>query len=85
MEKKRHEKPVRSNSLPLNDDNPASTLKYVLPIQRAETLSQINLKRTRTISAAKERGVSLEGAKDHWINDQLMKREDEFVTWEKTT
>lgn len=85
LNKQQHEKPARSNSLPINDDTPASALRYVLPIQRAETIAQINLKRTRTISAVKERGVSLEDAKDHWINDQLMKREDEFVTWEMTT
>lgn len=77
--------PTRSNSLPFIDDTPASALRYVMPIQRAETIAQINLKRTRTISAARERGINLEDAKNHWINDQLMKKQDEFVTWEKTT
>lgn len=76
----------RSNSSPALDDNsPASALRYVLPIQRAETIAKINLKRTRTVSVAKERKITMEDAKDHWINDQLMKKEDEFVNWEKTT
>lgn len=86
QQQKQQQTPARSNSLPFIDDTtPASALRYVMPIQRAETIAQINLKRTRTISAAKERRINLEDAKNHWINDQLMKRQDEFVTWEKTT
>ena len=86
MDKQKHDnKPVRANSLPVTDDTPASALRYVMPIQRAETIAQINLKRTRTISAARERDINIEDAKDHWINDQLMKKEQEFVNWEKAT
>ncbi|CEG64842.1 hypothetical protein RMATCC62417_01751 [Rhizopus microsporus] len=76
---------VRSNSLPLRD-GPDSALKYVLPLQRAETIEKINMKRTRSIlSTTKERRITLKDAKDHWINSQLMKKENEFVHWEKAT
>lgn len=80
-------KPTRSNSLPNTDDesNSPSALRYVLPIQRAETIAKINLKRTRTVNAPRERKITFESAKDHWINAQLMKKEDEFVQWQKTT
>lgn len=80
-------KPIRSNSLPATDDltSSPSALRYVLPIQRAETIAKINLKRTRTVNAPKERKITFEAAKDHWINAQLMKKEDEFVQWQKTT
>lgn len=77
-------KPVRSNSLPIDDENPTSALRYVLPLQRAETIAKINLKRTRTVNVARERKIKLEDAKKHWINNQLMNREDEFVNWQKT-
>ncbi|KAI8092448.1 Endonuclease/exonuclease/phosphatase [Gilbertella persicaria] len=82
-----HKKAVRSNSLPITDDlnNPASSIRYVLPLQRAETIAKINLKRTRTVNAPKEKKITFEKAKDHWINAQLMKREDEFVQWQKAT
>ncbi|KAI8334874.1 Endonuclease/exonuclease/phosphatase [Blakeslea trispora] len=76
-------KPLRSNSLP--DENSPSALRYVLPLQRAETIAKINLKRTRTINAPKEKKIAFEKAKDHWINAQLMKREDDFVQWQDTT
>ncbi|OBZ82545.1 Type II inositol 1,4,5-trisphosphate 5-phosphatase [Choanephora cucurbitarum] len=74
--------PTRSNSVP-NDSS--SALRYVLPLQRAETIAKINLKRTRTITAPKERKIAFEKAKDHWINAQLMKRENDFVQWQRTT
>lgn len=81
---KNEKKPVRSNSLPIDDENPTSALRYVLPLQRAETIAKINLKRTRTVNVARERKIKLEDAKKHWINNQLMNREDEFVNWQKT-
>lgn len=84
MEKQPSKTPVRANSLPTVDDNPASALRFVLPIQRAETIANITLKRARTVNVARERKIRLEDAKRHWINDQLMKRQDEFVTWQKT-
>lgn len=76
--------PARANSLPVSDDLGDSSLRYVLPLQRAETIAKINLKRTRTVNEPKERRITFEAAKDHWINAQLMKREDEFVRWQKT-
>ncbi|KAG2196876.1 hypothetical protein INT46_006055 [Mucor plumbeus] len=76
--------PSRANSLPATDDLGASCIRYVLPLQRAETIAKINLKRTRTVKAPKERKITFEAAKDHWINAQLMKKEDEFVNWQKT-
>ncbi|KAI9486626.1 MAG: Endonuclease/exonuclease/phosphatase [Benjaminiella poitrasii] len=85
-EQEKQKKPVRSNSVPVRDDtyDPANTLRYVLPIQRAETIAKINLKRTRTINAPKARKITFEDAKNHWINAQLIKKEDEFVNWQKT-
>ncbi|KAI8050060.1 hypothetical protein BDF21DRAFT_183158 [Thamnidium elegans] len=81
---KNEKRPIRANSLPIDDENPTSALRYVLPLQRAETIAKINLKRTRTVNVARERKIKLEDAKKHWINNQLMNREDEFVKWQKT-
>ncbi|KAG2235121.1 hypothetical protein INT48_006502 [Thamnidium elegans] len=82
---KNEKRPIRANSLPIDDENPTSALRYVLPLQRAETIAKINLKRTRTVNVARERKIKLEDAKKHWINNQLMNREDEFVKWQKTS
>lgn len=86
-EQQQSKKPLtRSSSSPaLDDDASPSALRYVLPIQRAETIAKINLKRTRTVNVARERRITMEDAKDHWINDKLMKKEDEFVNWQKST
>ncbi|KAI8638811.1 hypothetical protein BD408DRAFT_11558 [Parasitella parasitica] len=75
--------PSRANSLPTIDDLGASSLRYVLPLQRADTIAKINLKRTRTVNAPKECRITFEAAKHHWINAQLMNKEDEFVNWHK--
>lgn len=83
-QKPKKSQPPRANSLPTTDDLGASSLRYVLPLQRAETIAKINLKRTRTVREPRERGITFEAAKDHWINAQLMKKEDEFVNWQKT-
>ncbi|CAO3658084.1 unnamed protein product [Rhizopus stolonifer] len=76
-------KPIsRYNTFPTNEQ---SALRYVLPLKREDTIAKINLKRTRTVMTAKEKNITLREAKDHWINSQLMKREQEFVHLEKTT
>ncbi|KAG1103661.1 hypothetical protein G6F39_001752 [Rhizopus arrhizus] len=78
-------KPIpRSNSLPISEEA-NSALKYVLPLKREDTIEKIQLKRTRTVATTRERKITLKDAKDHWINSQLMKKEDEFVHWEKTS
>jgi hypothetical protein len=59
------------------------TLRRVLPLQRQETIENINLKRTRTVNAVKQRSLTLDGAKEHYLNAQLKKKENEFVEWEK--
>lgn len=74
----------RSNSLPISEEA-NSALKYVLPLKREDTIEKIQLKRTRTVATTRERKITLKDAKDHWINSQLMKKEDEFVHWEKTS
>ncbi|KAI8973493.1 Endonuclease/exonuclease/phosphatase [Mycotypha africana] len=74
---------VRSNSTPTIAGD-KSALRYVMPIERSETLAKINLKRTRTVAAPKSPKITFEAAKDHWINAQLMKRENDFVDWQKT-
>ncbi|KAI9259045.1 hypothetical protein BY458DRAFT_278408 [Sporodiniella umbellata] len=75
--------PVRSNTAPVEEISNA--LRYVMPLQREDTLAKIQLKRTRTLPASRERKMTLREAKDHWVNAQLMGREDEFVTWEPVT
>lgn len=77
--------PVRTNSLPNVDRNPVSAVRYVLPVQRAETINKINLRRTKTIVAPKSIQIHADNAKSHWINNQLMKRQDEFVEWKQPT
>ncbi|KAI9023870.1 hypothetical protein CLU79DRAFT_121763 [Phycomyces nitens] len=72
--------PMRSNTLPLKAE---SSIPYVLPIQRQDTMAILNLKRTATTISKKVRNISTSRAKEHWIYARLMDQEDEFVTWKK--
>lgn len=82
-----HKTTTKSYSLPVTTHvtNSTSTLRYVLPIERAETLASINLKRSRSVAKPKQRLINYKAAKDHYINAQLMKKEGSFVSWEKAT
>jgi hypothetical protein len=71
--------------MPLEPIASPSALRYVLPLQRQDTMAKINLKRTRTVVTRNERILTLEAAKQHYLNAQLKEREDEFVDWKKIT
>ncbi|KAI8983782.1 hypothetical protein BDB01DRAFT_114973 [Pilobolus umbonatus] len=76
---------TRSTTFNPPHDKEPGVLRYVMPLQRAETINKINLRRNRTTITPKEPLISLDTARDHWINKQMMKKEDDFVEWKETT
>jgi hypothetical protein len=62
-----------------------TAISHVLPLQRAQTIANIQLRRTMTTaSALKKRSVESNNAKNHWINARLQDQEDSFVNWENS-
>ncbi|KAI8339909.1 Endonuclease/exonuclease/phosphatase [Chlamydoabsidia padenii] len=80
----------QQTSLSLNAKNSPgksreSAISHVLPLQRAQTIANIQLRRTMTAaSTVKKRMIESNNAKKHWVNARLQDQEDSFVNWENS-